>query len=36
MQSLGWLPKINLADGLAQTFAWYQAMREAGQILRAS
>lgn len=36
MQSLGWLPKIDLADGLAQTFAWYQAMREAGQILRAS
>ncbi|PJI84602.1 GDP-L-fucose synthase [Yoonia maricola] len=36
MQSLGWQPKISLRDGLAQTYDWYCAMQEAGQILRAS
>lgn len=36
MQSLGWQPKIKLQEGLAQTYAWYCAMQEAGQTLRAS
>jgi len=24
LQSLGWMPKISLADGLAETYAWFQ------------
>ena len=36
MQGLGWQPQISLRNGLAQTFAWYTAMQEAGRGLRAS
>ncbi len=36
MTRLGWTPQISLRDGLASTYAWYCAEREAGRILRAS
>ncbi|MCK0097036.1 GDP-L-fucose synthase [Yoonia sp. F2084L] len=36
MQGLGWQPQISLRDGLAQTYDWYCAAKEAGETLRAS
>lgn len=36
MQGLGWQPQILLSNGLAQTYDWYCAAKEAGETLRAS
>lgn len=36
MTALGWSPQISLREGIARTYAWYDAQRIAGINLRAS